>query len=104
MRAVFGHAVNVLWRHANPQKLLSDFARDRRPRHIKRSHLAHCGQTTTTNIFQNIHRVCRHAHDIGALAFNDPVKRRFAGGKVMDDELQARRKPLLDRNRTNVMA
>ena len=104
VRAVLGHAVDVLRRDAHGEEALRHLARDRRAGHVEQAHRAELRHAAALRLGEEVDGVRRHAHDVGRAALERPVDRLRAGGRVVEHQLEARGHHLLDGDGADVMA
>ena len=79
VRAVLGHAVDVLRLDAEVEEGARRLGRDDRARHVERlSRLPSCCQAARLHVGENVDRVRRHAHHVGRAGLEDPVERLHA--------------------------
>ena len=104
VRAVLGHAVDVLRRDAAVEELLRRLARNGRAGHVEDVHRAEPREPALARRVQNVHRMRRHAHHVGGAGLDEPVERAHARRRIVHHELEARDQHLLERDGGDVMA
>ncbi len=98
MRAVLGHAVDVLRRDADREKARREIARDGGAGHVEHLHPAERGLPAPAHLRERVDRVRGHAHDIGRAGLVDPVDHVHALRQIVQYHLEAGRERLRQAN------